>query len=128
MVKTGFVRLSLALALLAGPPVTAHGQAPAGPVPATSDSARAKPSARGGRWHRTAAFRTLAAPAVLAGYGVSAFGERGFPVSSRDVYRARQTYFPRFRTWADDFILLLPAWGANILPASKRCCSCFRGR
>jgi membrane-associated phospholipid phosphatase len=109
MVKKSLLRLSLTLALLAGPPAAAHGQPPAAPAPATSDSVHLKPTAPGPRWHRTATFRTLAAPALLIGYGVSAVGERGFPVSSRDVYRARQTYFPRFRTGVDDFSFLLPA-------------------
>jgi membrane-associated phospholipid phosphatase len=108
MIKTGFVWLSLTLALLVAPSVPASGQVRVSPWPA-SDSIRAKPSVPGPRWYRTVAFRTLAAPALLIGYGVSTTGEQGFPVSSKDVYRARQTYFPRFRTQADDFTLIVPA-------------------
>ncbi len=109
MVKTGFVGLLLALRLLAGPAIPANGQAPVNPAPVTADSTRARPSAPDSRWYRTQGFRTVAAPALLIGYGVTAVGERGFPVSSQDVYRARQTYFPGFRTGIDDVTFALPA-------------------
>ncbi len=109
MVRTGFAGLSLALSLLAGPATPAHGQGPVHPVAVASDSIRVQPSAPDSRWYRTRAFRTLAAPALLIGYGVSAVGERGFPVSSKDVYRARQTYFPGFRTGIDNVTFALPA-------------------
>jgi membrane-associated phospholipid phosphatase len=109
MVKTGFAGLSLALSLLAGPAIPSIAQAPVSPAPVTSDSTGVRPSAPNSRWYRTGSFRTVAAPALLIGYGVSATGERGFPVSSRDVYRARQTYFSGFRTGIDNVTFALPA-------------------
>ncbi|MBD0256390.1 MAG: phosphatase PAP2 family protein [Cytophagales bacterium] len=110
--------MSLALSLLAGPVIPARGQAPVSPAPAMSDSTGVQPSAPAACWYRTRSFRTVAAPALLIGYGVSAVGERGFPVSSKDMYRARQTYFPGFRTGIDDFTLLVPAMAVYGLGAA----------
>src|SRR5688500_16739063 len=92
MAKTGFAGLALALSLLAGPAIPARGQAPVPPAPVRADSTGVRPSAPAARWYRSGVFRTVAAPALLIGYGVAAVGERGFPVSSQDVYRARQRH------------------------------------
>ena len=61
------------------------------------------------RWHQTKAFRTLAVPSALMGYGVSVIGENGYLISSRSVRESLRSQFMGFRTRVDDFMAGAPS-------------------
>ena len=92
-IRKELVSIGLGLSLLSFPGLPLRAQ----------DTLRAKP-----KWHQAKAFRTLAAPVLLAGYGLSAVGSHGFPYSSQDAYRDAKRHFPRFHTQVDDVAWALP--------------------
>jgi len=56
------------------------------------------------KWYKSTVFKTITAPALLMGYGISVSGENGFPYSSKQVQVATAKTFPRFKTGIDDYL------------------------
>jgi len=62
----------------------------------------------GQKWYKSTVFKTVVAPVVLIGYGVSITGVNGFPYSSRQVQAYTTKVFPGFHTSIDDFLAFSP--------------------
>jgi len=60
------------------------------------------------KWYKSTTFKTVAAPVLLIGYGISVTGPNGFPFSSRQVQAEAVKTFPGFRTSIDDYLAFSP--------------------
>jgi membrane-associated phospholipid phosphatase len=69
------------------------------------------------RWYKSTAFRTLTAPTVLIGYGLTSIGPHGL-YSSWQAKHDLQTQFPNFHTHIDNAMPFVPAAGFYILHLS----------
>jgi len=59
-------------------------------------------------WYKSTVFKTIAAPVLLTGYGLSVSGSHGIP-SSDQVRDAALKTFPGFHTSVDDYMAFSPA-------------------
>jgi membrane-associated phospholipid phosphatase len=59
-------------------------------------------------WYKSKAFKTLAVPAVMIGYGVSTIGHGGVLYSSKDAQKDITRSYPGFHTNIDDHIRYAP--------------------
>src|ERR1017187_9918005 len=61
------------------------------------------------RWYSSKTVKTLAAPVVLMGYGVSVLNYNGLFISSRSFHTYLQKAFPAFHSAIDDEMAFSPA-------------------
>src|ERR1017187_5587478 len=61
------------------------------------------------RWYTSKTVKTLAAPVVLMGYGVSVLNYNGLFISSRSFHTYLQKAFPAFHSAIDDEMAFSPA-------------------
>jgi membrane-associated phospholipid phosphatase len=59
-------------------------------------------------WYKTTAFKTLAVPSAMIGYGVSTIGHGGFLYSSKDAQKDIAETYPGFHTRIDNHIRYAP--------------------
>jgi membrane-associated phospholipid phosphatase len=92
-----------------------HQQADSIPASSPKPTAKHKPFTK--HWYATKSVKTLAVPTLLMGYGLSSFGNQGFPYSSQEAFRDRNRYFANFHTHIDDVTWALPIAGVYGLNA-----------